>query len=59
MKINPQRNSNISVPNVCALKKNFSQLINDNFGHVSITRLILLAIEGFMESFPGNVPDLE
>ena len=35
--INPHRDKNIVVPTVCGLKKTLSQLINQHFGHVSIT----------------------
>ena len=47
VKVKPHINRNIFVPNVCALpKQNLYQLIHQNFGHVSITRLKLMAIKG-------------
>ena len=40
VKVNPQRESNIFVPTVCALsKKNLSQPIHQRFGHVYIASL--------------------
>ena len=50
VKINPHRDKNIVVPNVCAFsKQNISQIIHQIFGRVSIARLKLIAIKGLME----------
>ena len=60
VKVNPQRNRNVFVPTVCTIsKQNLSQLINKRFGHVSISRLKLMARKGLMEGLPTNIPDLE
>ena len=41
VKVNAQRDSNIVVPTVCdLLKQNLYQIIHQNFGHVSISRII-------------------
>ena len=58
--INPHRYNNIVVPTVCGIsKQNLSQLIQQRFGHVSITRLKIIAIKGLLEGLPENIPGLE
>ena len=48
------------VSTICGLsKQNPYQLIRQLFGHVSITRLILIERKGFMEGLPENIPDME
>ena len=60
VKVNPQRNRNIVVPIVCDLsKQNLSQIIHQNFGHVSIYRLKRTARKVIMEAPPENLPDFE
>ena len=59
-KVNPHRDMNIVIPNLCALsKQNLSQIIHQHFGHVSITRLKPMARKGLMKCLPENIPDLE
>ena len=60
IKINPHRDKNIVVPNVCGLsKKTLYQLIHRSFGHVSITRKKRMVRKGLMESLPENISVLE
>ena len=60
VKINPHRDKNIVVPNVCGLsKQTLSQLIHQLFDHVSITRQKRMARKGLMEGLPENLPELE
>ena len=40
-------------------RNNLSQIIHQNFGHVSITKLKLMARKEFMEVLPENISDLE
>ena len=50
IKINPQRDKNLVFPTVYALsKQNLYQLIHQRFGHISITRLKLMAIKVLVE----------
>ena len=58
--INPHRDKNIVVPNICGIsKQNISQLIHQHFCHFSITRLKGMARKGLMEGFPENLSKLE
>ena len=59
-KVSPQRDRNIVVPTFCCLlKNNLSQLIHQNFGHVSIVRLKQMSIKLLMKGLPKHIPDLE
>ena len=58
--INPHRDKNIVVPNVCGIsKQNISQLIHQRICHLSITRLRGMARKGLMEGLPENLSKLE
>ena len=60
VKINPYRDNNIVVPTVYGISKQApSQLIHQRFGHVSITRLKLMARKGILEGLPENLSKLE
>ena len=60
VKINHHKDNNIVVPTVCVLsKQNLSQLIHQQFGHFSSTRLKQMARKGLMEGLPENLPELE
>ena len=59
-KVNPQRDRNIFFWTVCELSKgNLYQLIHQYFGHISITRLKIMARKGLMDSILENIYDLE
>ena len=60
VKFHPHKHRNIVDPTACALsKQNLSHIIHQSFGHVSITRLKLMARKVLMEVLPANLPDLE
>ena len=60
VKINTHRDKNIVVPTVFGFsKQTLSQLINQCFGHVSITRIKELARKVLMEGLPQNLSGLE
>ena len=47
-------------PTVCGLSRyNISLIINEQFGHVLITRLRLMEIKGLMKGIPQHLPELE
>ena len=49
VKVNPNRDRNIFFPTFCGLsKQNLSQILHQNFGHVSITRLKKMARKGLI-----------
>ena len=55
--VNPQRNKNIMVPTMYVLsKQNISQIINQIFGHVLITRLRRMARKIITKGLSTNTP---
>ena len=60
VKVNPQGIGNNVIPTICALSKyNMSWFIHQNFGHVLINSMKLMARKLHMKGLPTNIPDLE
>ena len=58
--VEPQRDSNIVVPTVCALlKNNIVHIIHHIFGRIYFTRLKRISRKKSMEGLPENLPELE